>query len=99
MQDIVEFANKINSLDIIQDSLVTLEINEFGAEILQAAVILRPAIVNTLGITDLQSYVEGLIHEVNKTLFDYEQISKVVIRTTDFPRSPSMKIIRPRKAI
>ncbi len=91
--------DKINSLDIIQDSLVTLEINEFGAEILQAEVILRPAIVNTLGITDLQSYVEGLIHEVNKTLFDYEQISKVVIRTTDFPRSPSMKIIRPRKAI
>ena len=37
--------------------------------------------------------------EVNKTLFDYEQIQKVVIRTEDFPRSPSMKIIRPRKAL
>ncbi|MBE6130390.1 MAG: long-chain fatty acid--CoA ligase [Erysipelotrichaceae bacterium] len=89
--------DKINSLDVIQDSLVTLEINEFGAEILQAEVILRAAVLGPLGITDVQSYVEGLINEVNKTLFDYEQISKVVIRTEDFKRSPSMKIIRPRK--
>ena len=38
-----------------------------------------------------------LISEVNKTLFDYEQIQKVVIRTEDFPRTPAMKIIRPKK--
>mgnify|MGYP003307138095 CR=1 FL=1 len=91
--------DKINSLDVIQDSLVTLETNEFGAEILQAEVILRPAVLGPKGITDVQGYIEELISEVNKTLFDYEQIQKVVIRTTDFPRSPSMKIIRPRKAL
>ena len=91
--------DKINSLDVIQDSLVTLETNEFGAEILQAEVILRPAVLGPKGITDVQGYIEELISEVNKTLFDYEQIQKVVIRTEDFPRSPSMKIIRPRKAL
>ena len=91
--------DKINSLDVIQDSLVPLETNEFGAEILQAEVILRPAVLGPKGITDVQGYIEELISEVNKTLFDYEQIQKVVIRTEDFPRSPSMKIIRPRKAL
>lgn len=91
--------DKINSLDVIQDSLVTLEVNEFGAEILQAEVILRPVVLGPLNVADVQSYVEELIEGVNKTLFDYEQISKVVIRTEDFNRSPSMKIIRPRKAL
>lgn len=91
--------DKINSLDVIQDSLVTLETNEFGAEILQVEVILRPAVITPLGIEDVQGYVESLISEVNKTLFDYEQIQKVVIRTEDFKRSPSMKIIRPRKGL
>ncbi len=91
--------DKVNSLDVIQDSLVTLETNEFGAEILQVEVILRPAVIGPLGINDVQTYVEDLIKELNKTLFDYEQIQKVVIRTEDFKRSPSMKIIRPRKAL
>ena len=91
--------DKVNSLDVIQDSLVTLETNEYGAEILQVEVIVRPAVIGPLGINDVQGYVENLIKEVNKTLFDYEQIQKVVIRTEDFKRSPSMKIIRPRKAL
>ena len=33
------------------------------------------------------------------TGFDYEKISKVVIRTEDFPRSPSMKIVRPKQVL
>ena len=91
--------DKVNSLDFIQDSLVTLETNEFGAEILQVEVILRQSVIATLNIENIQLFVEQNIMEVNKTLFDYEQISKVVIRNEDFPRSPSMKIIRPRKAL
>ena len=91
--------DKINSLEFIQDSLVTLESNEFGAEILTAEVILRQAVMSTLNVENVQSFVEEAICEINKTLFDYEHISKVVIRTEDFPRSPSMKIIRPRKAL
>lgn len=91
--------DKINSLEFIQDSLVTLESNEFGAEILTAEVILRQAVMSTLNVENVQSFVENAICEINKTLFDYEHVSKVIIRTEDFPRSPSMKIIRPRKAI
>jgi long-chain acyl-CoA synthetase len=91
--------DKINSLEFIQDSLVTLESNEFGAEILTAEVILRQSVMATLNVENVQSFVEEAICEINKTLFDFEHISKVVIRTEDFPRSPSMKIIRPRKAL
>ena len=91
--------DKVNALPIIQDSLVTAEVNEFGAEILQVEVVLRQAVIAPLGITNLQEYVEQEIAKVNETLFDYERISKVVIRTEDFQRSPSMKIIRPRKAL
>ena len=64
-----------------------------------AEVILRQSVMATLNVENVQSFVEDAICEINKTLFDYEHISKVVIRTEDFPRSPSMKIIRPRKAL
>lgn len=88
---------KINTLEFIQDSLVTLVKNEFGAEILQAEVILRPMIMAKLNVENPQAMVEAEIEKLNATLFDYEKISKVVIRTEDFERSPSMKIIRPKQ--
>ena len=90
---------KINTLEFIQDSLVTLVKNEFGAEILQAEVILRPMIMAQLNVENPQKLVEEEIEKINATLFDYEKISKVVIRTEDFQRSPSMKIIRPKQAM
>lgn len=90
---------KINNIDAIQDSLVTLEKNEFGAEILQVEVFLRQAIVQNLNITNIQEYIECQIENVNQELFDYERIKKVIIRDIDFERSPSMKIIRPKKEL
>ena len=90
---------KINTLEFIQDSLVTLVKNEFGAEILQAEVILRPMIMAQLNVENPQKLVEEEIEKINAALFDYEKISKVVIRTEDFQRSPSMKIIRPKQAM
>lgn len=90
---------KINTLEFIQDSLVTLVKNELGAEILQAEVILRPMIMAKLNVENPQKLVEEEIEKLNTTLFDYERIAKVVIRTEDFERSPSMKIIRPKQTI
>lgn len=91
--------DKINQIPAIQDSLVTLEKNELGAEILQAQVVLRPSIIASLNVSDINSYIEEKIKEATASLFDYEQISKVVIRDNDFERSPSMKIIRPKKEL
>ena len=90
---------KINTLEFIQDSLVTLVKNDLGAEILQVEVILRPMIMAKLNVENPQKMVEDEIAKINATLFDYERISKVVIRTEDFPRSPSMKIIRPKQTM
>lgn len=88
---------KICEIELIQDALVTQTTNEFGADVLQAEVLLRPTLVAQAGIENIQEYIEKEIEKVNQTLVDYERISKVVIRDTDFERSPSMKIIRPRQ--
>lgn len=87
---------KINSLEIVQDSLVTLVSNEYGNEILCCEVILRQTVINNLKISNVEQYLQDEIANINQTLYDYEQIKKIIIRTTDFDRSPSMKIIRPK---
>lgn len=90
---------KINQLDFIQDSLVTEATNEFGAQILQVEVVLRTAVVKALGLEGeaLNEYVIDKVFEVNNELLDFERFSKVIIRKEDFPRTPAMKIIRPKK--
>ena len=90
---------KIDELPFIQDCLVTEDKSEHGAQILQVEVLLRPAVVNKLGLkgVELQKHVEEEIEKVNQTLLDFERVSKVVIRDTDFERTPAMKIIRPKK--
>lgn len=87
---------KINSLEIVQDSLVTLVSNKYGNEILCCEVILRQAVINDLKISNVEQYLQDEIAKINQTLYDYEQVKKIIIRTTDFDRSPSMKIIRPK---
>ena len=90
---------KIDELDFIQDSLVTETVSEFGAQILQAEVVLRKSVVAAMNIPaeELNVFVIKKVLEVNDRLFDYERISKVVIRDRDFDRTPAMKIIRPKK--
>ena len=90
---------KINQLTFIQDSLVTEATNEFGAQILQAEVVLRASVVRGLGLEGeaLQKYVTEKVLAINDELLDYERFSRVVIRSEDFPRTPAMKIIRPKK--
>ena len=92
--------DKLNEMvPVIQDSLVYDDINEYGAEQLVVEVTLRPALVAKLGEVDIQQYMNDKITEFNKTVFDYEKISKVIIRTEDFPRTPSMKIVRKKRAL
>lgn len=90
---------KINELDFIQDSLVTESVSDLGAEILQAEVYLRASVINQMGLKaeEVNDFVTKKVLEVNNQLFDYERISKVVIRDKDFDRTPAMKIIRPKK--
>ncbi len=89
--------SKINTLPYIQDSLVTEYVNEFGATVLRAEVLLRKSVISQIATDDVAAYVEKGISEVCETLMDYERVSKVEIRETDFERTPAMKIIRPKK--
>lgn len=92
--------DKLNEMvPVIQDSLVYDDVNEYGAEQLIVEVTLRPALVAKLGEIDIQKYMEERLEEFNKTVFDYEKISKIIIRKEDFPRTASMKIIRKKRAL
>lgn len=90
---------KINELDFIQDSLVYETTNALGATILKLEVTLRQMVIKSLGLKEeeIQSYVISKIQEVNKTLIEHERVSEIVIRKEDFPRTPAMKIIRPKR--
>lgn len=91
--------SKIDELPFVQDCLVTESVSDLGAQILQVEVLLRPSVVKALGLSEeaLREYVENGIESVNKTLLDYEKVSKIIIRDKDFDRTPAMKIIRPKK--
>lgn len=91
--------SKINEYDFIQDSLVYQDKNSLGIDILVAEVLPRMSVLTKLNIENVQSFIEEKIEELNEKLFNYERISKVIIRKEDFERSPSMKIIRPKRGM
>ena len=84
-----EIENKVYELDAVQDCLVYEYKQKLYLEILP-----RPEVVKAMQIDDLQKYFEEKVEEINKTLASYERINFVVIRDTDFVRSPAMKIVR-----
>lgn len=87
-----EIEAEFNKLDFVQDSQVYEDINSSGEHILVLEIVLRmidSADDNNTYMTQLQ--------EVNHTLPSYKRINHIIIRDTDFERSPSMKIIRYKK--
>ncbi len=76
-----------NELDCIQDSLVY---EKEGKLILEVV----PRKTSIPADRDLGTYVRDNFAKVNNTLPSEQRISEIVIRTTDFVRSPSMKILR-----
>ena len=91
--------SKITELNFIQDALVYESTNSLGATILKLEVLLRQSVIKALGIEQdkLYDFVKSAVDKVNEQLLEYERVAEVVIRDKDFDRSPSMKIIRPRK--
>jgi len=85
-----ELESKFNTIDAIQDSLVYLD----KSNVLSLQVVPRLTVLNALKIEDKETFLKEQILEVNKTLPAFERINKIVIRETDFLRSPSMKILR-----
>lgn len=90
-----EIENKFNTIDAIQDSLVYDEV-ENGKQILVLEVLPRSTVIKANNIDDTEKYLKDRINEINISLPSFMRVSKIVIRDKDFPRSPSMKILRKR---
>ena len=88
-----EIEVKFYALDVVQDCLV-YDVNENGKEMLVLEVLPRMSTVKALGIEDLYSYLKDEVAKINETLAPFERINKIVIRDTDFVRTPAMKIAR-----
>ena len=89
-----EVERYFDDLDIIQDCQVFEAINDNGNHILAIEVYPREVVLNKLGVEDKKAYVEEEVAKVIKTLPSTMIISKIIIRDTDFARTPAMKIIR-----
>lgn len=87
-----ELEAEFNKLDFVQDSQVYEDINSSGEHILVLEIVIR--MIDSSA--ENNSYMSQL-QEVNHTLPSYKRINHIIIRDTDFERSPSMKIIRYKK--
>ena len=88
-----ELEVRFNAIDVIQDSLV-YETEEGSGQMLILEVLPRMSKVKELGITDIYGYIKEQVDEINKTLPSFERINKLIVRDTDFVRTPAMKIAR-----
>ena len=91
-----EIENKINTIDVIQDSLVYEE-EDNNKQVLVLEILPRKTVLDTIDVEDKDQYIKDRINEINNSLPSFMRISKIVIRDKDFPRSPSMKILRKKK--
>jgi len=85
-----EVEARFNELTVVQDSLVSLA--EDGTLALE--VYPRNVVLSKIDTPDPEAYLREKIAEVNASLPSFMRVSSVTVRTTDFARSPSMKILR-----
>lgn len=88
-----ELEVKFYALDVVQDCLV-YDTVEDGREMLVLEVLPRMSSVKALGIEDIYEYLKAEVAKINETLPGYERINKIIVRDTDFVRTPAMKIAR-----
>jgi long-chain acyl-CoA synthetase len=88
-----ELEVKFYAIDTVQDCLV-YDTTENGMHQLVLEVYPRFTKAKELGIEDINAYIKAEFERVNKTLPTFERINKLVIRDTDFIRTPAMKIAR-----
>ena len=88
-----ELESYFYAMDEVQDCLVYAD-NSEGREVLAIQLLPRAVTVKKLGITDIEGYLKEKVAQVNGKLPAFQRISKVIIRDSDFVRSPSMKIVR-----
>ena len=86
-----EIESKFYTVDAIQDCLVFDDMNTGNLVI---EILPRADVIAKLEITDVEAYMSNVVKTINESLAPYEKITKVIIRDTDFVRTPAMKIAR-----
>lgn len=86
-----ELEVKFNALDTVQDCLVYQDA-ESGA--LAIEVLPRMSVLGQMGKENPVEYLKEQINQVNNSLPSFQRVNKITVRTSDFVRSPSMKIVR-----
>lgn len=88
-----ELESYFYAMDEVQDCLVYADTAD-GAEKLVVEILPRAAAVKAQNITDIEEHMKEKVKAVNQQLPPFQRLNKVIIRTGDFVRSPSMKIVR-----
>ena len=86
-----------NKPDFIQDSQVFEDVDENGTHFLSLEVVPRAAIVEKMGLEDPAAFIRTELEKINAALPPFERVQRITVRTTDFERTPSMKIKRYKK--
>lgn len=88
-----EIENKFDSHPAVQDCLVYAK-TENGKELLVLEVLPRRSELAKADAADKEAYLKEELNKINQTLPSFARVSRIIIRETDFKRSPSMKILR-----
>ena len=92
-----ELEAKFNELDFIQDSQVFEDIDESGNHYLALEVVPRENEVSKINEENKNDFIIKKLEDINKSLPSFQRVSKIIVRTSDFERTPSMKIKRYKK--
>ena len=86
-----------NELPEVQDSQVFEDVDEHGNHFLALEVVPRMTELAKVDAEDKMKWLTEALQKVNMTLPPFERVSRIVIRDTDFQRTPAMKIVRYHK--
>ena len=92
-----ELEAQFNTLDLIQDSQVFEDVDESGKHFLSLEVVPRATEVAKLGAVDANAVITAELEKINAALPPFERVNKITVRTSDFERTPAMKIVRYKK--
>ena len=92
-----ELEARFNTLDLIQDSQVFEDVDESGRHFLSLEVVPRATEVAKLGSADVNAVITEGLEKINATLPPFARVNKITVRTSDFERTPAMKIVRYKK--
>ena len=92
-----ELEVKFLELSLIQDAQVYEDVTENGTHILALEVVPRMPEIARHGIENIGQHLTAALEKINNTLPTFQRVSRIIIRDSDFERTPSMKIKRYKK--